>query len=68
MHRVQPRIDAVAPLAISLAFRRGPVDPHDLGSHVREHHRGEGPRSEAGHLDDAEPFQGSHARFLSGPR
>ena len=68
VHRVEPRIDAVAPLATSFARRGRPVDPNDLGSHVRQHHRREGSGPEPGHLDHPEPFQRSHALVLSRPR
>jgi hypothetical protein len=34
-----------------------PVDPHDVGAGIGKHHPGEGSRSQAGQLDDADPIQ-----------
>ena len=40
------------------------VDAHDVGAHVGQQHAGEGRRADAGHFDDADARQRTHARPL----
>ena len=47
---------------------RPPVDPHHFGPQVREHHGAEGPRSDAGDLENAVAVQWSHSPLSPGER
>jgi hypothetical protein len=45
-----------------VTHRAGAIEAQHIGAHVRQHHGGEGARSDAGELDDLDARERSHAR------
>ena len=59
-HRAPAAVEHVASGIPSGGSRA--IDTHDVGAHVGQHHGGERARSDARHLDHADPFERSHDR------